>query len=1184
MTKRNLYIYLFLFILHFSVLAQPQELTLHVNTDIVVPQKAEIKELENFTYPRLLRIGVPGSSRPPIYNKLEAGKFEGVSADYLGALKRMLDAEVQIKIYATPDEALHALKNHQIDMLAFYNPHLHGADGVIATTPWLLDYPVIAQRERAPVKFNHAVQPVLAWADAPGFRQQLQRYFPHARLQHYQNTEMALAATAFGQADAMWGSAASIEFIRRYGYSNQVSLSANHALPDMNLSFGVDASQPELAKAIDIALQNIPLAGRMRIAVRWGLDSTFVLKAHPLMLNADDEIWLRQNPVIPVVTGWNIAPLVVENHDNQPEGIEAELLQLISERTGFKFVYPEPFAVQDNNIVALNLAELLPEQPDPNLLYSRPYIVTPWVMVQENNDKPAFSLSQLHDKKLAIEKSSPVRWWLKQHYPNYRLHLVENSQQAFELLVKGEVDAIIQPKLIADYQLNNHYSGYLKITRTVGDKLARFVMTTQRENVELMNIINKALLSISRNTQEKIVLRWQNARYADGESYWKHYRSTLIKAALVIGLLTLLVLLWNRHLQRIIRERTRAEQTLKNQLTFTNTLFDESPVVMYVRDRKMHLLHCNKAYVDFLHIPRERLLGSPLAELPAGFAPEQSLQDIYERTFREGKPLVQDLKLHYRGRDYYTLHWTLPYRNHEDNIVGIIGGWLDITERYELLTALEKAKEEADRANEFKSRFLANTSHDIRTQLHAIIGLLELEMRRSRRPLGPNITAAYESATALQSLIGNVLDLSKIESGIFKPEPAPTNLVTIVEQLFTLFHSKAKALGLAFSKVIEVEQPCVLIDATMFNQIAANLLSNALKFTQQGSVEIALLQQNSAADNRGDYILRISDTGCGIGPHELHKIFEPFVQAGDRQSQQAGTGLGLSICRHLAHLLEGEISVESEAEAGSVFSFCFTAPLCEEATSAAADIKQPDPHSARHILILEDHAPNRLLLAQQLKYLGHRVTETERASQALACWEQQKNAIDLIITDCNIPDMDGFTFTRKLRQREVELQLKPVVIIGLTASAEKTIQQNCLDAGMNHCLFKPANIETLSSFISTSVPADALPLAGNGLLEQLSQTDPAACGKLIKSAIDSHRQLADQLQQCQQHQEMTTLAHTLKGGARLLNASRLESLCQQLENSESDDDDLDTLQEEILNEVQVLEAALLTRLQSLNLS
>ena len=1183
MIKRNLYFYLVLFIINFSVLAQPLQLSLQVHTDIVLPPKEELKELTAITYPRLLRVGVPGSPRPPIYNNMEPGKLAGISADYLAALQKMLNIELQIIPYATPAEAIQALKHQQLDMLAFYNPWLHGTDGIIATPPWLLDRPIIAQHDRAPVNFNSAIQPVLAWAEGPGFSQQLQRYYPHARLKHYPDAEPALAAVAFGQADAMWGSAASIEFMRRYGYNGRIHLSASRSVPDLNLSFGVAATQPQLAKAITIALQKIPLAGRLRIATNWGLDSTFVLKANPLMLNAEDEIWLRQHPVIPVVPNWDIAPLSVVNDDHQPAGIEAELLQLISERTGVKFVYPQPFAAKDNNIVALQLAQLEPEKPDAHLIYSRPYIVTPWVLVQKIHGAPTFSLSQLQERELAIEKHSPMRSWIKQHYSGNKIRLVENAQQAFELLAKGEVDAIIQPKLIADYQLNNNYAGHLKISRTLGDKPARFVMATQPENQELMHIIDKALLDISRETQEKIVLRWQNAHHVDNNNYWQYYRNTIIKIALGIGVLTLLILLWNRHLQRIIRERTRAEQTLKNQLTFTNTLFDESPVVMYVRDRQMRLQHCNKAYVDFLNMPREQLLGSSLEELSVEEAIKKSFQQIYEQTFREGKSLVQDLNLFYQGRDYYALHWALPYRDHADNIVGIIGGWLDITERYELLTALEKAKQEADRANEFKSRFLANTSHDIRTQLHAIIGLLELEMRRSSQPLGPNIHAAYESATALQNLIGNVLDLSKIESGIFEAEPTPTNLVTIVEQLFTLFRSKAETRGLAFHKIICVEHACVLIDATMFHQIVANLLSNALKFTHTGKVEIALYQQPGAAETDSSFILKVSDTGCGISPHELHQIFDPFVQAGDRHSQQAGTGLGLSICRHLARLLGGEISVESEPGVGSLFLFRFSAPLCEEAVPAPAVNRPLSDNRARHILIVEDHAPNRLLLAQQLKYLGHQVTETERASQALLCWEQRSNAIDLIITDCNIPDMDGFAFTRALRQREAELGLRPVPIVGLTAAAEKTIQQRCLDAGMNCCLFKPANIDTLSSFISGSVPANTATASDNGLLEQLSKSDPAACGRLIDSAVESHRQLVAQLQQCQQHADIVTLAHTLKGGARLLNAVRLENLCQQLENSESDTQRPDELLQDIINEVQIVEATLLARQQSLNL-
>lgn len=1187
MIKRNLYFYLVLFIINSPALAQLPQLELQVHTDIVLPPKEELKQLNTINYPRRLRVGVPGSPRPPVYNNMDPGKLAGIAADYLAALQKMLDVELQIIPYATPAEAIQALRKQQLELLAFYNPHLHGTKGIINTPSWLLDRPVIAQNDRAPVNINSAVQPMIAWAEAPGFGQQLQRDFPHARLKHYRDAELALAAVAYGQADAMWGSAASIEFIRRYGYSGRINLSASRSVPDMDLSFGVSAAQPQLAEAIDIALQHIPLAGRLRIATNWGLDSTFVLKANPLLLNAEDEIWLRQHPVIPVVPNWHIAPLSMMNDDNQPTGIEAELLQLISERTGVKFVYPESFATRDSNVLALQLGELQPERPDPHMIYSRPYIVTPWVLVQRNNDDPAWTLSAMSGKSVAIEKRSPMRAWIEQRYPGNKIRLTESAQQAFELLAKGEVDAIIQPKLIADYQLNNHYAGHLRISRTLSDKPARFVMATQAENLELMHIIDKALLDISRETREKIVLYWQNARHVDSNNYWQYYRGTIIKITLGAGLLTLLVLLWNRHLQRVIRERTRAEQTLKNQLTFTNTLFDESPVVMYVRDRQMRLLHCNKAYVDFLDRPREQLLGTTLEALPAGFVINQRFQEIYAQTFVEGKPLVQDLQLHYQGRDYYTLHWALPYRDHADNIVGVIGGWLDITERYELLTALEKAKEEADRANEFKSRFLAHTSHDIRTQLHAIIGLLELEMRDSSRPLGQNISAAYESATTLQNLIGNVLDLSKIESGVLEPEPTPTNLVMVVEQLFALFHSKAEACGLTFNKAISVAHPCVLLDATMFNQIVANLLSNALKFTHAGKVEIALYQLPDAsklADKRGSYVLKVSDTGCGISPHELHKIFDPFVQAGDRKSQQVGTGLGLSICRHLAHLLGGEISVESESDAGSVFSFSFCAPLCEETAKEGLPGGQHGHGRAMCILVVEDHAPNRLLLTQQLKYLGHQVIETERASQALALWERQRNAIDLIITDCNIPDMDGFSFVRTLRQREAEQGFPPVAIVGLTAAAEKTIQQRCVDAGMNCCLFKPANIETLSSVIATANPASAPSASGNGLLEQLLDVDPQACASLIGSAIDSHRQLVAQLQQCQQHAEIITLAHTLKGGARLLNADRLEKLCQQLEDSTSDDTQLDELRQNVINEVQVLEATLLARLKSLKRS
>ena len=218
------------------------------------------------------------------------------------------------------------------------------------------------------------------------------------------------------------------------------------------------------------------------------------------MLNAEDALWLQQHPVIPVKLNHGAPPLSISGHDNEPEGIDAEFLRLIGERAGFTFIWVDQNG--GSNPLVLYPAELAPEKPDPALIYSRPYIVTPWVMVQRNHGAATASLSAAR-QAAGDGKKSPMLEWLKRHYPGYKVQLVDNAQQAFDLLAQGEVDAIIQPKLVADYQLNNNYPGLLRIIRTVGDAPARYVMATPRENSELMHIINKALLGISRITQEK---------------------------------------------------------------------------------------------------------------------------------------------------------------------------------------------------------------------------------------------------------------------------------------------------------------------------------------------------------------------------------------------------------------------------------------------------------------------------------------------------------------------------------------------------------------------------------------------------------------------------------------------------------------------------------------------------------
>lgn len=1155
-------------ILTFSVSlnAAVKELNLLVRTDIVVPDVVMNSERNTLSENDVLRVGIWGAAQPPLYIDNDHHAFEGLTADYLGAVQRMLKLRMQLIYFPTEEAMAAALAAGTLHMVAIYNPEtLMLTPPLIRTTPYLLDSSVILQN----TKNNNdksLTRKIIAWAGPQRIGLKLQQDYPEAILQHHQTYAKALAATAFRQADATWGNASTQEYLLRYGYSNELTMSPSRALSNLNISFGVSPRYPELAEALNMALRMIPLAGRLRIANRWQLQSHYVMKNNPLALTPQEDNWLRLHPFIPIDIAANGAPLFFRDESGTWQGIAKEIVDLISGRAGVLFepVTPGQHASVDSTKVHFSPAVLLDEQQRAQHLFSRPYLISPWVLVQAVDTANILEMAGKKNRRVFSLNESRLNAYMAETWPDITLQTQLSPQEALLQLLSGKADGVIIPKVHADFLLRNYYRDRLRIIQVVGEQPAKIGMAVDKANAPLIEIINKALLDIPPETLEPLISRWHNLPQVNRTISWHDYKDVVLKIVALASIIILICLVWNRHLQRVIRQRTEAQHALKDQLTFTNTLFNESPVVMYVRDRQARLMHCNTAYLDFLEVSLEDVVGKG-TDVYRHLLDESCLQLLeseHYTTLRQGTASMRDVKMQFRGKTVHVFHWALPFRDRLGAVVGVIGGWLDVTERHELLLALSTAKEDADAANRSKSQFLASMSHEIRTPLHAIIGLLEMETRQKpAREISNNVLVAYESANALLSLIGDILDLSRIESGIHQPKPEPCLLAQRVEQVINLFRNKAESKNIELRHEIDITYPCVLLDAMMFNQIFSNLLSNAIKFTDRGYVSVTLYQGSiDMNEQRGEFVLEIEDSGCGLDEDQQQAIFEPFVQTGDRQRQQLGTGLGLSICRKLAELMGGEIDVESQPGEGAVFRFHFYAPLVDEQQVQQQQAENVPAQGRLRIMVIDDHAPNRLLLGQQLEYAGHQAMLIESAIQALVIWQQDPDAFDLIISDCNMPDMDGFTFARQLRALEQQLQRPRMLIFGLTASAERSIIQRCLDAGMDDCLFKPLSVDTLTRHLSNTTrhlsppapataqqrPQSALP-APCPLLQELAERDMAGCLAFIDSIIVSNDEILTEINAAHDSAQLSQLGHKMKGGARLINATDVERLAKQLE-------------------------------------
>lgn len=380
--------------------------------------------------------------------------------------------------------------------------------------------------------------------------------------------------------------------------------------------------------------------------------------------------------------------------------------------------------------------------------------------------------------------------------------------------------------------------------------------------------------------------------------------------------------------------------------------------------------------------------------------------------------------------------------------------------------ALREAKEQAEAANRSKSEFLANMSHEIRTPMNGVIGALELLGRlelgeEQRRLLG----TVRRSAGALLEILDDILDLSRIEAGKLRLESEPFDLVETLEDVCALHEKNAQRKGLSLVRTLAPEVEChVLGDAVRLTQVLGNLVGNAVKFTESGQVEVALdLERRDAGPLRAR--VRVSDTGIGIDPQHLRRIFQPFEQEdGSVTRRFGGTGLGLAISRRLVHMMGGQLEVESRSGVGSTFGFTLEFEPVESPTPRGDPAISVRPPGARRpkVLLVEDNPINREVATAMLDALDCEVVVAEHGGEGVELARTQR--FELILMDCQMPVMDGFSATRAIRATGALDAAPPIV--ALTANAMEGDRDRCLAAGMDDFVSKPVTFEQLERVLS----------------------------------------------------------------------------------------------------------------------
>jgi PAS domain S-box-containing protein len=515
-------------------------------------------------------------------------------------------------------------------------------------------------------------------------------------------------------------------------------------------------------------------------------------------------------------------------------------------------------------------------------------------------------------------------------------------------------------------------------------------------------------------------------------------------------------------------------------------------------------------------------------------------------------------------------------------VTGYMGIAQDITRRKQNEEALKLAKKQAEEASRAKSRFLAMMSHELRTPLNGMIGMTELLINTSLdRRQREFIEACHSSGESLLNMINDILDFSKIEAGKLELDEHEFDLASIVNSIVEAMTFQARQKGIRLTFRVAPQACCwVRGDSGRLRQVLVNLIGNAIKFTETGSVSLTV-ERLEMPSGKDAFRFEVSDTGIGIPSDRFGRLFKSFSQTDSSMTRKyGGTGLGLAICKSLVELMGGQINVQSTPGQGSKFWFevslqCLQDRNClEQAESESINVGQ-QPASlllkGRRVLLAEDNRINQMYTQAILMQAGIECRLAENGLQVIQAIREGK--FDVVLMDCQMPEMDGFEATRRIRQMEQDGQLEGhLPIIALSASAVKGDQEECLAAGMDTFIGKPFNPDKLMDVI-IQIISNTAPQSAESPFLQPSQTEssPGAlpaldCDSLMNRCMgnlelaqsllaDFERDLPGWIDRLARDvhegnvEDIVKSAHFLKGAAGTVTAKSLSAAAAKIESA-----------------------------------
>lgn len=1123
---------------------------------------------------RTITIAVYGEENPPFAMSTINGSYRGINADYLQVMKEALSVNLGIKYYHSQSLALRALQSGDVDLVLSSNDIPKALTTPFVTSKLLFQaYPtLVTLRSKGMEPFYRLDRPVSVAISqhypSEGF---IKSVFKDAIITNYDNNYLALSSVTTGENEYFFGDNITSNFIINRDFHLKLDISHYWRSPQTGSHFIAKESQSRLIEIINTFISTLGTSIDTQVSQAW-IDSgnlTFLNK--PLVLTPKEKRWIEKNATLRTLINPYYAPFTLLDENREIRGLVGDILNLVQLQTGLHF---NPVIAKSNSdigdIMRKGDWDIIPTvtysaEREKKMAFTQPFIATPFVVVtqNENQKKEIFKAGS----RMAIPAYYSLKEKLLQQYPDVNWIIVVNASTAMSNLHLGNVDGVVTTQLAAQYIIDHYYPETMSYRQIPNQPSAQISFAVPRDKPELQSILNKALAEIPPKEIINLAGKWikmPNVKIETWDLYSRPFYILTAGAALLI----LSSLLWGAYLLRVIRREKASQTALEYQLSLRQTLSNSIPVPIYITTAEGELESFNSAFTAFFSSEFQKDIRYSLFDRRS---PLVDIFSVIRKEMQKGIPpdtvASHQLVLNNGTEDRTILHWVTLCPLPAPLSPVLICGWQDITDSLNLMKALQVEKDKAIEASRAKSIFLAKMSHEIRTPVSAIMGFLELLTTQSQteQEAKESLQLAYATAQSLIGLIGDVLDVEKIESGNFELVSEWVYIEALTQSTIANFSGLVRQKNINLTVNYQLSAGKILwLDPQAIKQIITNLLSNAIKFTNNGDIKIKVQTLQREKDT-AQLKLSVKDSGVGISKKEQQLLFKPFSQASFGKTQM-GSGLGLTICQELVERMHGSINVDSQLGVGTTMTVLITTQLSdiEPADFISDNISIPLP-SALRIIIAEDSPSNRLLLRRQLGILGYYVDEAENGEQAFKLIEQRE--YDLLITDINMPGMDGIILTQKIRK------INPSLIVwGLTANALPDEKERCLASGMDLCLIKPINLPQLTAAfknlirhpkksVNTGTPAllDA-PISTELLNEHISMQilfnnamgDTNFIFELIEQAYHENIRDLSELKKAMLYRERKTIQsylHRINGTAQLVGAMSIHELAEELENA-----------------------------------